>query len=174
VPRTEALTASRMTLMKLTIPIALVALALHGCQASSSVESTAEVRIAEGRTVGESIEASEVHALEVISATPSAYFEQTLLVEAEAVAVCQSKGCWMKVKDGDSTAMVRWEDGCDGKYAFPSEIVGKRILIQGSFYPKTISDEDAQHLESEAGEGVAIEREGFEFNASAILIPQAE
>ena len=125
----------------------------------------------EGRTVGEAVHTKDIVALAVVDASPSDYFEQTLLVEAEAIAVCEKKGCWMKVQDADASAMVRWEAGCGGKYAFPTEIVGKRILIQGSFYPKTISEEDAEHLQSEAPEGVTIEREGYELNASAILIP---
>ncbi len=127
-----------------------------------------------GRTVGESIEPKNIVALSVVHAAPSDYFEQTLLVDAEAVAVCQSMGCWMKIKDGDADAMVRWEEGCGGKYAFPSDIVGRRIVIQGSFYPKLLSEEDAEHLQSEAAPGVTIEREGYEFNASAILIPSEQ
>jgi hypothetical protein len=125
----------------------------------------------EGDAVGEPIEPRGIVTLAVVDASPSEYFEQTLLVEAEVQAVCERKGCWMKVADGESNAMVRWEAGCGGKYAFPADAVGKRILIQGSFYPKTISEEDAEHLQSEAPEGVVIEREGYELNASAILIP---
>ena len=87
------------------------------------------------------------------------------------MAVCERKGCWMKVQDGDASAMVRWEEGCGGQYAFPAEVVGQSIVIQGSFYPKTMSEEDAAHLQSEAPAGVTIEREGYELNASAILIP---
>ena len=124
-----------------------------------------------GQVVGEPIEARDQVLLSVVDSTPSDYFEQTLLVEAEAVAVCVKKGCWMKVQDGEAEAMVRWEAGCGGQYAFPQEIVGQRILIQGSFYPKTISEEDAEHLQSEAPPGVTIQREGYELNASAILIP---
>jgi len=145
----------------------LTLLTLAACQASGS----ASTPLPEGEAVGEPIAPGRIHTLAVVSSTPGDYFEQTLLVEAEAVAVCKRKGCWMKVQDGDSTAMVRWEDGCDGRYAFPQGIVGKRILIQGSFYPKVISEADAEHIEEEAGGGVEIEREGFEFNASAILIP---
>ena len=141
--------------------LALPLLVLGACQST----------VPAGETVGEPIASREIVSLAVVHETPPQFFERTLLVEAEAVAVCEKAGCWMKVQDQDATAMVRWESGCGGKYKFPGEIVGKRILIQGSFYPKTISEEDAQHLESEAPEGVTIEREGYEFNASAILIP---
>jgi len=66
--------------------------------------------------------------------------------------------------------MVRWETGCGGKYAFPAEAVGKQVMIQGSFYPKTISPEDAEHLQEEAAEGVVIPTETWEFNASAVVV----
>ncbi len=58
----------------------------------------------------------------------------------------------------------------DEKCAFPKSAVGKRVLIQGSFYPKVISAEDAEHLEAEGA--AEIEREGYEFNASAVLIEE--
>lgn len=126
-----------------------------------------------GETVGEPLEAREIVALSVVDATPARYLEQTLLVRAEVVAVCQRKGCWMKVQDGDASAMVRWEQGCGGKYAFPSDLVGRSVVIQGSFYPQALSEEDAEHLQAEAPPGVVIARDGYELNASAILIPAA-
>ncbi len=147
---------------RLLVFAAPVVLALaSGCRAS----------LPAGDAVGEVIEPRSVLALAVVDSSPSDYFEQTLLVEATAVAVCERAGCWMQIQDGDHTAMVRWEAGCGGAYEFPRDIVGKRVLVQGSFYPKVISEEDAAHLEEEAGEALTIEREGYEFNASAILVP---
>jgi len=93
-----------------------------------------------------------------------------VLVEATVEAVCAKKGCWMKVADEGRVAMVRWEAGCGGQYKFPMDAVGKRVLIQGSFYPKSISAEDAEHIAEEAGGKVEIPREGYEFNASSVLI----
>ena len=66
--------------------------------------------------------------------------DRVVLVEATAKAVCQNAGCWMQVEDGGRTAMVRWETGCGGKYAFPKDIAGRRVLIQGTFYPKTLTE----------------------------------
>ncbi len=116
------------------------------------------------------MEAQETHRLAVVDASPEEFFHRTVLIEATATAVCLMKGCWMQVEDHGSKAMVRWETGCGGKYAFPKDIVGKRILIQGSFYPHHIDEADAQHIESESSGGVAIPREGYEINASAVLI----
>lgn len=137
----------------------LLALLLVGC---SSLPS--------GERYGEPMVMQDVVAFSVVDANPSAYFETTLLVEATVTSVCQNKGCWMQVEDEGSTAMVRWETGCGGKYAFPTSAVGKRVLIQGSFYPKVISEEDALHIEAEAGGNIEVEREGYEFNASAVLV----
>jgi len=123
-----------------------------------------------GDPIGEDMNAAQVYSFAEVDAEPEAFFERTLLVEATATAVCASKGCWMQIEDAGSTAMVRWEDGCDGRFAFPQDVAGQRVLIQGSFYPKTISEEDAAHIEVEAGGDVEIEREGYEFNASAIIV----
>jgi hypothetical protein len=123
-----------------------------------------------GQAIGDPLVRQDAVRFAVVDANPPAWFERTLLVEATVVAVCQKVGCWMQVEDGGRTAMVRWESGCGGKYAFPPGAVGRRVLIQGSFYPTTISEEDARHLEQEAAEGVEIPREGYEFNASAILV----
>jgi len=125
-----------------------------------------------GVVVGEDIFQQTSVEFADVNADPSAYYEETLLVEATVTAVCQSSGCWMKIEDEGATAMVRWEDGCNGKYAFPADAVGKRVLIQGSFYPKTISEADVEHLQKEAGDDVIFERETYEFNASAILVLQ--
>lgn len=144
-----------------TLPTLLLSLLLlTACRAT----------LPEGTRIGEPIETRDVVALAVADTNPAAYFERTLLVEATVSAVCQNAGCWMKIEDDGHSAMVRWEEGCGGTYAFPQDAVGKRVILQGSFYPKTISEADAQHIESEAVEGTTIPRETYEINASAILV----
>ncbi|MBI5362569.1 MAG: DUF4920 domain-containing protein [Planctomycetes bacterium] len=123
-----------------------------------------------GTAIGNEMKAQESYRFAVVDATPAKFFNKTVLVEATVKAVCQTKGCWMQVEDQGRSAMVRWETGCGGKFAFPKDAAGKRILIQGSFYPKTISEKDAKHLEEEAGGKLEIKREGYEFNASAVLV----
>ena len=51
-----------------------------------------------------------------------------------------------------------------------AELRGKRVVIQGSFYPKTLTEDEIIHLEVEAGDAITVEREGYEFNATAILV----
>lgn len=123
-----------------------------------------------GLEIGEPIEAQEIVAFSVVDADPEPFFERVVLVEASVTAVCPNAGCWMQVEDEGRTAMVKWETGCGGKYLFPLELTGKRVVVQGSFYPKSLSEDEVEHLEIEAGRPLEIEREGYEFNASAILV----
>lgn len=123
-----------------------------------------------GETFGEPIEVRDSVRFSVVDANPSNYFEQTVLVEATVVAVCQKAGCWMQIEDGGTKPMVRWESGCGGQYEFPKDLAGKRVLIQGSFYPKSITPADIEHLQEEAGRDIEIAAEGYEFNASAVLV----
>jgi len=127
-----------------------------------------------GERIGTPLEPRAVHTLAELSAAPESFRDRTLLVEATVEAVCQKAGCWMKLgdagADGAVTAMVRWEEGCGGRYVFPADAVGRRVIVQGSWYPKSISEEDALHIEEEAADGVAIPRETWELNASAILV----
>ncbi len=139
----------------------LVLSVLGACASTASLPA--------GEPVGEPMLAQEIVQFATVHADPSAFYERTVLVEATATAVCKKAGCWMQIEDQGQKAMVRWESGCGGKYKFP-EVVGQRVLIQGSFYPKTITQEDAEHIEEEAGGGVEIEREGYEFNASSVLV----
>jgi hypothetical protein len=127
-----------------------------------------------GVHLGKELEPRPVVAFARVDADPGAYFERTLLVEATVTAVCRKAGCWMQIEDEGRTALVRWESGCGGEYVFPTDAVGKRVLVQGSFYPKALSEEDAEHLAAESGGGVAIQREGYEFNASAVLVLDAD
>jgi hypothetical protein len=151
-----------------TTPLRLRAL-LSACLVLACA-CAATPRVPPGIVVGEDIVPREIVGYVRLDASPEDYLEQTLLVEATVTAVCIKKGCWMQIEDGGRKAMVRWESGCGGKYAFPAEAVGRRVVIQGSFYPKTISAEDAEHLQSESADGVVIAREGYELNASAVLL----
>lgn len=153
--------------MKLTqsLLLSLILALLGSC--SSTPTSTS---MPSGTPIGEAIENHEIQRFSVIDATPAEFFDRTLLVEAEVVEVCVKKGCWMQISDEGKTAMVRWESGCGGQYAFPMDAVGKRVLIQGSFYPKELSDADREHLIEEAGGELEIRPDPYEFNASAVLI----
>jgi hypothetical protein len=127
--------------------------------------------------VGEPLEGKERVTLAEVRAHPEKYFDQTLFVEATVVDVCQSKGCWMTVKDGDVEPIwVAWGTGCGGKYAFPKDSAGRRVLVQGSFYEKEISEKDAEHLaeESQGLKADEIAGKTYEMNATAVVVLPTE
>lgn len=146
----------------LTSALALTLTLVSACQTTPKLPN--------GQHIGEEMQAQKTVRFAVVDATPKEFFNKTVLVEAKVKAVCQTKGCWMQVEDEGRMAWVRWESGCGGKYAFPKDAAGKRVLIQGSFYPKTISDADAEHLQEEAGGKLTVARETYEFNASSVMI----
>jgi hypothetical protein len=148
---------SRVTSI-LTLAIALV------------LGSCASVGAPPGEQIGEYTGHGEVYTLSKVQSNPEQYFKRTLLVEAKIKAVCQSKGCWMQIEDGGQPALVRWETGCGGKYAFPKDAIGERVRIQGSFYPKVIAKKDVEHMEEEAGTNLDIPAKGYELNASAVVL----
>jgi hypothetical protein len=75
--------------------------------------------------------------------------EATVLVEGTIEQVCQSKGCWMVVRDGDAEARIRFKD-----YAFfiPWESHGKRVKMEGALKWDVASEETARHWAEEAGD----------------------
>lgn len=130
----------------------------------------APLPLPDGEHIGEPMPDREPIRLSVVSAEPTAYFKRTLLVEAEVTAVCIKAGCWMQVEDGGEPILVRWEGDCGGEYQFPSDIIGKTVLIQGSFYAKELTRDHGEHMQEEASGDLKIIENGYEMNASAVLI----
>ena len=73
----------------------------------------------------------------------------TVLVTAKAESVCQSKGCWVMLTDGDvKNVRVKMKD-----YSFfvPKDITGKTLVIEGVLKVETTSEKDAKHYAKDAG-----------------------
>lgn len=126
-----------------------------------------------GVRVGDPLRARDVHALAEVARHPGDFYERTVLIEARVEAVCQNRGCWMKVVDGASSAMVRWESGCGGAYAFPKDATGKRVLLQGAYYPRKLSQAEIEHMAGESSQDVQFVPDTHELNVSALLVLDA-
>lgn len=163
-----------------TMAAACAVALLAGCSGQESGQ-VAKVSLPEGAQVlGEEITVTEAPVtLATVRAHPENYFEKTLLVEATAQDICQKAGCWMTITDGDGEPIwVRWATGCGGQYSFPKDASGRRLLVQGSFYPKEIDPADAEHIAGESpGMKMDVEEiagKTFEMNATAcVLLPAA-
>ncbi len=104
---------------------------------------------------------------EVLAAAPS---ETPVLVKGEVEAVCQKKGCWMVVKDGDKSARVLMKDH---SFALPMDCRGKAVTIEGTLATRTFDEAQVKHLEKDAGgnpDAVSGERTEHVLTASGVLI----
>ena len=72
----------------------------------------------------------------------------TVIVEGTITEVCQDKGCWMNLTDGNRTARVKFKG-----YSFfvPRNATGRRVVVEGFGQPVVQEVEFARHLAEEAG-----------------------
>lgn len=69
-------------------------------------------------------------------------------VRGKVSAVCQKKGCWMIITDGDKEIKVVFKD-----YSFfvPKDIAGYEVIVEGPLFYETISVEQRKHYAQDAG-----------------------
>jgi hypothetical protein len=143
-------------------------------EAAKEAPAPAAYHAPEGATVvGETITVEAPVQLAAVKRSPADWFEKTILVEATAADVCQVKGCWLTLTDGQGEPIwVRWASGCGGKYAFPKDVAGRRVIVQGSIYEKEIDAAAAEHLAAESKGLAAQEIAGktLEMNVTACVI----
>jgi hypothetical protein len=73
-----------------------------------------------------------------------------ILVEGAVQKVCEEKGCWMGIGDGNLKVRVTFKN-----YGFfvPTDLVGKKAMIQGVLEHTTMSVADARHYAKDSGAG---------------------
>jgi hypothetical protein len=74
--------------------------------------------------------------------------ESNVIIEATIVDVCQKKGCWMRVSDGDQELFVRFQD-----YSFfvPMNAAGREVVMHGTSVAQVASVEELRHYAKDAG-----------------------
>ena len=75
--------------------------------------------------------------------------EMTAKVEGTVESVCKVKGCWMKVNTADGQTMrVSFKD-----YGFfvPKDIVGKKVIMQGTASQSLTPVDELRHYAEDAG-----------------------
>jgi len=84
--------------------------------------------------------------------------------------VCQKKGCWMVVKDGDFEARVIMKDAA---FTVPFDATGKPAQVEGTLKVKVYSEAQAKHLAEDGGQDPATvkgEKKEFLLTATAVEI----
>jgi hypothetical protein len=91
-----------------------------------------------------------------------------ILVSGTVDSVCQKKGCWLVVKDGDAQARILMKDHA---FTAPMDCKGKNVVVEGTLEARTFSEAQVKHLEKDAGKdpaAVAGERVEYVLTATGI------
>ncbi len=109
---------------------------------------------------------------EVLASAEGALPTTAIQVTGEVSSVCQKKGCWMVLKDGDSAvARILMKDH---SFAVPMDVKGKTAIVEGTLTSRTFSEKEVKHLEKDGGGDpaeVTGERKEFVLTASGIKFP---
>ncbi len=83
--------------------------------------------------------------------------DQFFKIQGQITEVCQAKGCWMILMDGDTYARVMFED-----YGFfvPTETSMQRSVVYGVLTEHVLSGEEAEHFAQDAGAQSTLKLEG--------------
>lgn len=74
--------------------------------------------------------------------------DKEIVVKARVNQVCQSKGCWLTLKDGKNEVRVTFAD-----YSFfvPKNSSKEMAVVQGKIFEKDLSAAEARHYAKDAG-----------------------
>jgi hypothetical protein len=124
-----------------------------------------------GRYYGQVFQKGDMTSVDNVLKEPGEYAKGEVTLEGVAGAVCENKGCWMYLVQGESRIRVTFKD-----YAFfvPFDSEGKRIRVRGEIREKLIKKETLMHWEEEMKGGDPSRIEGDQMVvmmvASGVLI----
>jgi hypothetical protein len=88
-------------------------------------------------------------ALPAVLEAPATFLGRDLVVEGKVSDVCQKKGCWMVMADGDRTLRVTMKDHAFG-VTFGA--TGQTAQISGQLVEKAVDAKTVEHYRAESGE----------------------
>ena len=115
---------------------------------ASAAGAEAERALPAGVDYGAGLTLEETTPLREVVSRPELHVDRTLLVKGRISDVCQKKGCWMVLTDGESQMRVRFSD-----YGFfvPKDSSGKQAYVEGVVKVETLSEKTARHYAKESG-----------------------
>ena len=108
--------------------------------------------------------------LSQVLASAKAGLKDPVQVTGEVESVCQKKGCWLVVKDGEAQARVLMKDHA---FTIPMDTKGKPVVVEGTIEARTFNEAQVKHLEKDAGKdpaAVSGERTEYVLTATAIKL----
>jgi hypothetical protein len=104
----------------------------------------------QGKHFGEAFTDAKVVPLADVMADVEKFAGKTIKVEGTIKDVCQNKGCWLVVTDGDREMRVTFKD-----YGFfvPKDSRDRKVVMEGTVARKILSEGAAKHYAEESGSG---------------------
>jgi hypothetical protein len=119
-----------------------------------AIALTASVSLADdkaGKHFGAAFTDAKQVALADVMSDVEKYATAPVKVEGTIKDVCQQKGCWLVVTDGERQIRVTFKD-----YGFfvPKDVKNRKVVLEGLVAKKTITEGAAQHYASESSDKV--------------------
>ena len=157
----------------------LLAAGLVALSPALANEANKVIRLSEPAAVTEDTETfgarlsvqEPVYALGDLLGDAESHLEERVLVETRVSEVCQKKGCFFIAQDGDHVVRVSFRD-----YGFfvPTDIGGRKVLLEGTLVRVVLSEEKAEHYEKDLGGDTPVKPgAAYEIVADAVRVPKA-
>lgn len=143
------------------------AAAIEGCGSQVAVEPA---KTETGLRYGGAFSLSEAKPLGTVLAGAVDGQEMNVRVSGQIDKVCQKKGCWMVVKDGEVEARVVMKDHA---FTVPLDATGKPTQVEGTLKVRIFTEAQAKHLAEDGGEDpskVTGEKKELVLTATAVEI----
>jgi Domain of unknown function (DUF4920) len=98
------------------------------------------------RTFGKPLSIKKTLSLQDALQQPAKYQNQKVQLEGKISDVCQMKGCWLMLSDGERAIRIKFEG-----YSFfvPKDSRGKKVRAEGRLIQETLSEDMARHYAAE-------------------------
>ncbi|MCB9765816.1 MAG: DUF4920 domain-containing protein [Alphaproteobacteria bacterium] len=107
---------------------------------------------------------------------PAAFVDKTVRVEGRVAEVCQKKGCWMVLAEGDKSMRVLMKDHA---FSVPKDGAGGHCQVEGRVTVRELDAEWVEHLASESEDAEAMpekqaqDNKVYELEASGVRMHKA-
>lgn len=97
---------------------------------------------------GEKVKSDKVTSLSNVISNFADFAGRPVVFEATAKKVCEKKGCWMVLEDGEYEVRTLFKD-----YGFfvPANILGKKVQVEGVLEQKKVSAATLRHFMKDEG-----------------------
>ncbi len=118
--------------------------------ASVSFATEPESSVPAGKDFGAGLTLERLTEIGEVARNPERYAGKPVLLRGRISEVCQRKGCWMILREGEASVRIRFKD-----YGFfvPKDCSGKQAYVEGIVKAETLSEKTARHYEEESPGG---------------------